>query len=318
MIKILVTGGTGFVGRELVRSLKKKGNFRVTVFDRSIKSRIPGVTYIRGDITNSDEVTRAVKDQDYVYHLAAVLDEKCPVDTMFNINVGGTVCVLEACRKNKNLKRMIYLSTAGVMAEQKGRINENSPYGPKTRYEKSKALAEKAVLQFRKRHNLPVVVIRPALIYGPNTYWVSILKKVRKSFPIIGPGKNKWHSLYIKNLIPALTKARTKGKDGETYIIADDEAMTYVEMYRIMRQELDVKKEPMHIHICLAKLMAILYSLGNNKSLVTLAHIKRLTKNKWYDISKAKRKLNYKPKYNFNNGIRETIKYLRDEGILKR
>lgn len=316
MVKILVTGGTGFVGTELVKSLVRNRNIRVTVLDRVVKNRIPGVRYLTGDITMSEHVRRAVKGQDYVYHLAAVLDESCPKRTMYDVNVGGTVCVLEACRLEK-VKRLVYLSTDGVMAEQKGMSDESAPYGPKTRYQKSKAFAERTVLEYHKRYGIPVIVIRAALIYGPNRYSLGILRKAAKSFPLIGSGKNRWHMLYIKNLIPLLVNGRTKGKDG-VYLVADAEALTYGEAYEIMREGLGAAKEPGHMPVFLAKLFALFYSLTGKKSIVSAQHIDRLVKNKCYDISKARRYLNYRPAYGFKSGIRETIKYFRDEGLLKR
>ena len=312
-MNILVTGGTGFVGRELVKFLIKSKRNNVTVFDRKVSDTLPGAKYIKGDITNLEEVKKAVKGQDYVYHLAAILDESVPKKVMFDVNVGGTISVLEACR-NEGIKRLVYLSTAGVMKETEGPADEKTPYGPKTNYEKSKAMAEKTVLEYCTRHDFPAIVIRPALLYGPNNYWRQILKAAEKCFPIIGTGKNKWHNLYIKNLIPLLAKARTKGKDGEVYVIADDEVLTYEEMYRIMREELGVEKEPRHIPVWTAKVIALIYKVSGKKTIVTKEHIERLVKNKYYSISKAKRHLNYKPKYDFRKGIRETIRYFRDEG----
>ena len=314
-MNILVTGGTGFVGRELVKALIKLRGSKITVFARSTVNPLPGVEYVRGDITNLEDVKRVVKGKDYVYHLAAILDESCPKKLMFDVNVGGTISILEACKKEK-IKKLIYLSTTGVMAETEGPADEKIPYGPRTNYEKSKALAEKTVIEYYKRYKLPVVIIRPTLIYGPNKYWKNILKAAQKCFPIIGSGKNKWHILYIKNLIPVLVRARTKGKEGEIYIIADDEVLTYEEMYRIMREELGVKKEPKRIPIWFAKFIAFLYQLGGKNSVVTKEHIERLVKNKWYDITKAKKHLNYKPKYDFRKGIRETINYFQNKGII--
>lgn len=314
MVKILVTGGSGFVGTELVKALSKSGNFSVTVLDADIGKKIPGVRYLSGDITHYEDVRRAVKGQDCVYHLAAVLDEGCPKKKLFDVNLGGTICVLESCREEK-VKKLVYLSTDGVMAERKEVADEKTPYGPRTNYQKSKASAERTVLDYHRRHGIPVVVIRAALIYGPNRYWLSILKKAEESFPVIGSGKNMWHAIYIKNLIPALLKARIAGKDGEVYLVADEEALTYGEMYRIIREELEVKKRPAHVPVLLAKLAALFSPRG---SLVSVHHINRLVKNKKYDISKAVKYLNYRPAYGFKNGIRETIKCLRDQGLLER
>ncbi len=315
MAEILVTGGTGFVGRELVKELAGKKRNKVTVFDRKTGPKIPGVSYLKGDITSSDSVGRAVMGKDCVYHLAAVIDESCPKEVMFDVNVGGTVSVLEACRKEK-IKRLVYVSTAGVMAETMNRADEKTPYGPMTNYEKSKALAEKTVLEYHKRFKLPVVVIRPALLYGPNEYWSVIIKEARNLFPVIGKGENKWHMLYIKNLVPALASAATRGKDGAVYLIADEDVHTYEEMYGILREELGIDKEPAHIPVWFAKLIALLYRLLGKKSIVSRYHIDRLIKNKWYSISKARRHLKYNPRYNFNKGIRETIKYL--DSLIKR
>jgi len=315
MVKILVTGGCGFVGSELVKKLSKQKGTRVTVFDRKIKNPIYGVKYLKGDITHSDDVRRAFWGQDCVYHLAAIIEEDCPKKLLFDINVGGTITVLEACRKEKT-KKLIYVSTAGVMEETKEKANEKTLYGPKTNYERSKTFAEKTVLEYYKRFKLPVVIIRPALIYGPNDYWNLILKKAKKLFPVLGSGKNKLHMLYIKNFLPALISARTRGKEGEIYVIADEKVQTYEEMYRIIRKHLKIEKEPIHVPVWSAKLLALLYRIFGKKSIVSREHIDRLIKNRFYNISKAKRHLDYKPRYDFNKGIKETIKYFRKVGTL--
>ena len=314
MVNILVTGGCGFVGRKLAEELSKRKSYKVTVFDRNKKNPIPGVKYITGNIMDPDDVRKAVENQDYVYHLAAILSEDSKM--IYDVNLGGTISVLEACRK-ENIKKLIYISTAGVM-EESAEADENTPYGPQTPYEKSKTMAEKTVREFQRRHGLPVTILRPALMYGPNKYWHSILRMAEKAFPIIGPGKNTWHMLYIKNLIPVLVNARTRAKKGEIYVIADEKAYTYEEMHNIILEEMDVQKKPRHVPVWFAKLLALLYKARGKKSVLTLEHINRLIKNKNYDISKAKKELKYKPEYDFRKGIRETIKYFRDEGLLKR
>ncbi|MCD6477897.1 MAG: NAD-dependent epimerase/dehydratase family protein [Candidatus Aenigmarchaeota archaeon] len=314
MAKILVTGGTGFIGNELVKELSKR--HEVTVFDRTIKHVTKGVKYIKGDITDIRSVKKYVKGRDFVYHLAAVLDESLPKKEIFDINVGGTISVLEACKEN-NIKRLIYLSTVGVMGEVNGRADEKWPYNPQTNYEKSKAMAERTVLEYYKRYKLPVIIIRSALVYGANKYTLKILEKAKKPFPIIGSGKNKFHVVYVKNLIDALVKSMKNGKDGSIYIIADDDAHTYEEFYKIIREELGVDKEPSHIPVWFANFIAFLYKMSGRKSIVTKEHINRLIRNRWYRITKAKRYLKYKPKYDLRKGIKETIKYFKSQGFLE-
>lgn len=313
MTKILITGGGGFIGSHLVEALSKKNE--VTVAERKIENRIKNVKYVECDVTNPKEVEETVKGYDYVYHLAALLDESLPKKRLFDVNVGGTINVLEACKKH-GLKRLIYLSTTGVMGETKEKANEKTRYNPKTNYEKSKALAEILVKEYYKRYKIPVIIIRSALVYGPNDYTLGILEKAKEVFPILGSGKNKTHFVYIENLISALVKAKTKGKDGEVYIVADEKPSTYEEFYRVIREELGIEKEPSHVPVWIGKIMAFFYNLFGKSSIVTSEHIDRLIRNRWYSIRKAKTDLGYKPRYDLESGMRKTIKYFKKEGLL--
>lgn len=316
MAKILITGGTGFIGTELARVLKK--NHEVVAVGRNIKNiknPVSGVKYVECDVRNPSEVKKIVSGMDYVYHLAALLDESLPKDLLFDVNVEGTLNVLEAFKESGG-KRLIYLSTVGVMGETERVSNETSPYRPKTNYEKSKTMAERMVKEYHRRHKLPVIILRSALVYGPNEYTLKILKKAKKLFPILGSGKNKVHFVYIKNLIDALVKAKSKGKDGEVYIIADNKPCTYEDFYRILREELGVKGEPSHIPVWLGKLLSLLYKILGRRTIVTSEHIDRLIRNRRYSIKKAKKELGYKPKYDLRSGIRETVKYFKKKGFL--
>ena len=243
------------------------------------------------------------------------MDETLPKKTLFDINVGGTLSILEACKEEK-IKRLIYLSTVGVMGDIEGQADEKYPYNPETNYEKSKAMAERAVLEYYKRYKLPVIIIRSALVYGPNQYTLKILQKAKDVFPIIGSGKNKFHLIYIKNLITALLKAMKNGKDGSIYIVADDDVHTYEEYYRIIREELGINEEPKNIPVWFADLIAFFYRIVGKKSIVSKEHINRLTRTRWYKINKAKRYLKYKPKYELRKGIKATIKYFKSQGFL--
>ena len=297
----------------MINTLKK--NHDIIVADKKIKERIKGVKYVECDITKPEEVKELIKDDYYIYHLAAIIDETIPKKKMFDVNVDGTLNILQAC-KEKKINRLVYLSTTGVMGETEEKSDENSPYDPETNYEKSKALAENHVREYYKRYKIPVIIIRSALVYGPNNYWLKIVKKAQKSFPILGSGQNKIHFIYVKNLMKALLKARTKGKDGEIYLVADENPTTYEEFYKILREELGVEKEPSKIPIFIAKMIAFFYKIFGKKSIVSKEHIERLTRNRNYDIKKARKELTYKPKYNLRKGIKETIKYFKKEQLL--
>lgn len=315
MAEVLVIGGSGFVGKHLVKSLKRWHD--VTVADREIKEgeKIKGVKYVKCDITKPEEVKKTIEGYKYIYHLAALLDESLPRKKLYEVNVEGSVNILEAC-KNSDIERLVYMSTAGVLGDVEKKSNEKSKYNPETNYEKSKALAEVLVKEYYKRYEIPAIIIRSALVYGPNDYWLKILKKAQKPFPVLGSGENKIHFVYIKNLIKALIKARTKGKDGEIYLIADKKPLTYNKFYEIIREELGVEKEPSHVPIIIGNLIAFFYKLFGKKSLITKEHIKRLTRNRCYEIKKAKKDLGYKAKYDLREGIKKTIKYFKEKELL--
>jgi len=132
-MKILVTGGSGFLGKRLVQSLAKH---RVTVFSRNRHEDLPErVDFAQGDVRDAAALEKAIKGVDVVYHLAICLNETDP--EMYDINTKGTKNVIDACRKHK-VKQLIYMSSSGVLGETKIPAKERFDYNPKTRYEKSK------------------------------------------------------------------------------------------------------------------------------------------------------------------------------------
>lgn len=314
--KILVTGGTGFLGRNLITKLKEKGYEKIKVFSRHVQNRIEDVEYVQGDVRNKDEVSEAVKGEEVVYHLAAVLNENAPEELLWDVNVKGSKNVAEACIE-KEVEKLIHVSSAGVLGETEEPADESSPISPETEYENSKAEAEKIIKRLIRKENLQGVIVRPAMVYGPNKYWEKIIKKAKEGFPLIGSGENQWHLLYIENAVEGLIKAGKNGKIGETYIIADDERKTYREIYKMICKNLSKDLPERTISPWLAKFMALFYKLkskvSGGKPIVTPEHIKRLIRERKYSISKSKKILNYKPPYSVGEGIKKTVEKIGDK-----
>ena len=140
-MKIIITGGSGFIGSYLAMQLKKEHS--VTIFD--IKKNTSDIDFLEGDVTNLDSVKNLIKDCDLVIHLAASLGvvnvERDPVRTL-DINLGGTKNVLEACRTN-NIKKIIFSSSSEIYGEPtKIPIGENDKAIPITTYGISKLASE--------------------------------------------------------------------------------------------------------------------------------------------------------------------------------
>lgn len=284
--KVLVSGSNGFLGNYLCRALVQEG-YALIGYDRNEGK----------DITDFETLKKSLDGVDYVFHLAAELDEKSR--ELKKINVEGTKNILEASAKQR-VKKFIFLSSVGVMGRFEGCADEGFAYNPITPYEKSKAEAEKLVLAYQEA--VPVVIVRPALVLGPNSYWKEIIGMIEKKFPILGNGKNSFQTVYIKNLVEALMIVFRRGEIGEVYIAADNEIPTLEELYINISKELGADEKPRHANALLAKALAPL--LG--KGIVSSEHIERLVRNRCYNNSKLK-KLGFVQRYPLLLAIKNTV-----------
>jgi UDP-glucose 4-epimerase len=174
--RILVTGGAGFIGSNLVASLVSEGN-EVIVLDnlssghRSNLDLFPSVKLIDKDIRDHDAVMEAVKDCEIIFHLAASVGNKRSIDDPFydaSINVLGTLNVLEAARKAR-VKKIVVSSSAGIFGELKHLpIKEDHPVEPDSPYGCTKLCEEKLSLAYSKLYSPDVICLRYFNVYGPN------------------------------------------------------------------------------------------------------------------------------------------------------
>ncbi|MFH1234403.1 MAG: NAD-dependent epimerase/dehydratase family protein [Candidatus Diapherotrites archaeon] len=295
-LRFLVTGSSGFIGQRLAAKLRKKGHW-VKEFDLD-----------KGpDILKEEDCKKAVKDIGTVIHLAAVLDERSPL--LWKVNVQGTENILKAASEGK-VERFIHLSSVGVHGEQKGAADENASFNPETDYEKSKMQAELKVQEFQEL--MHITILRPALVLGPNEYWKKIVKLVGKNFPLIGNGKNKWQTIYIDDLVDALAFcAEHEETMDETFILAEEHGITLEELCLEIKRNLGLKPKLMKLPFWLGKPLAYVFLVLSPKSLITPQHLDRLARNREYSIGKIK-KFGWKPKWNTKNGIKETVKALKE------
>lgn len=295
-MKILVTGSAGFVGKKLVRALRRNRH-QVIEFSHSKAN----------DITNFAKINSALKRIDVVYHLAAVIDETKKSE-MRKVNVRGTENVLEASAKN-NIQQFIYLSSVGVYGNFKGKADESFPMNPETEYEKTKADAEKLVWDYQEM--LPVTILRSALIMGANKYWGDIVKVIEKDLPMIGNGENKWQTVYIEDIVSALVFVLRKEETfGEIYNIAEEDEPTLKELYFEIKRNLKMKMEFKSIPSFAGMALSYFNLISGKNKILIPAHVKRLLKNRNYSIAKIK-KLGWKPRYNLRGSVVHTLNELK-------
>ena len=175
--RILVTGGAGFIGSEVVSQLLKK-NAMVTVLDnfssgkrQQLKNNNKNLKIIKGDITDEKIVSRSVKDQEYVIHLAAlpfIPDSFYYPADFFNVNTTGSVNLLWKSIQSKTVSRFVHISTSEVYGSaQHVPMDENHPTAPHSTYAVSKLAGDRVAFTLHKENGFPVVIIRPFNSYGP-------------------------------------------------------------------------------------------------------------------------------------------------------
>jgi UDP-glucose 4-epimerase len=173
---VLVTGGAGFIGSNLVKALVARGA-EVTVLDnlssgyRSNLAPFPDVRLVEGDVRDPDAVDAAIRGAGVVFHLAASVGNKRSIDdpiTDAETNVIGTLRILEAARAHA-VRKVVASSSAGIFGELRTLpIREDHPAEPDTPYGSSKLCAEKMCLAYAKLHGLEAVCLRYFNVYGPN------------------------------------------------------------------------------------------------------------------------------------------------------
>lgn len=327
-MKILVTGGTGFTGKALVKRLLDLGHEVVSLdYREGLKTdeiRSWGATVVIGSVVDRAVVERCMEGVDIVHHLAAAFRELDVPNSFYDeVNVGGTRNVLEAAFK-VGVKKFIYTSTCGVHGNVDNPPgDENAPIRPADYYQRTKYEAEPLVLEYHRK-GMPAVILRPAAIYGPGDpeRFFMIFKRVRKGFfPMFGSGKTLYHPLYIDNLADVMILAMEPGKgDGEAYLIADEEYVEIETLVKKIAQALGVTVKMPHFpvlplviagHICekVCKPFKITPPIFPRR-------VDWYRQNRAFSIEKAKKDLGYRPLVGLDEGLKRTGAWYREEGYL--
>jgi nucleoside-diphosphate-sugar epimerase len=308
----LVTGGGGFIGSALVKELVNKG-LRVTSFSRNDYPalRKTGIDVKQGDLSDCDSVVQACKDKDIIFHVAAKAGISGCYRDYYRTNVIGTSNIIHACKMN-NIKYLIYTSSASVVfggSNIEG-ADESIPYParPVSYYTATKGLAEQLILNANSP-NLRTLSLRPHLVYGrgDNHLLPRIISraengKLRK----IGKGKNLVDVSYIDNVVAAHINAAQAiihnfEVAGKPYFITNGDPVL---LWDFLDEILQISGlEPLKKRIPVWT--AYMFSLGDeiiHKTLLkssdpvlTRFLVSELTRSHWFDISQARRLLNYNP-----------------------
>lgn len=327
-MKVLVTGGTGFTGKALVKRLVDAGHEVVSLdYQEGLKTdeiRSWGARVVIGSVTDPAIVKRCMEGVEIVHHLAAAFRElNVPNSYYDEVNAGGTRIVLESAFAHK-VKKFIYCSTCGVHGNvDKPPADENAPIQPGDYYQQTKYDAEPLVHEYCAK-GMDALILRPAAIYGPGDpeRFLMIFRRVSKGvFPMFGNGKTLYHPLYIDNLIDAFMLAMEPDKGrGQAYLIADKDYVSIETLVRKTAHALGVEVKIPHYplwpliiagHVCekVCKPFKITPPIFPRR-------VDWFRQNRAFDISKAERDLGYQPKIDLDQGLQRTGEWYQKEGYI--
>jgi nucleoside-diphosphate-sugar epimerase len=323
--KILVTGGGGFLGGAIVRQLVEKGK-TVRNFSRQFYPELEalGVEQIQGDIADAAAVAKACIGIETVFHTAAKPGVWGDYSDYYRANVTGTENIIAACFRHE-VSRLIHTSSPSVIFNGKDMegVNESVPY-PKiyhAHYPKTKAISEQRVLKAANQ-GLNTIILRPHLIWGPgdNHLVPRILAKADR-LRKIGEGNNRVDTIYIDNAAEAHISSNEKLKihpqlSGKIYFISQDEPIFLWDMVNAILKAGGKPPITRSVSLKTARLLGMIFEW-----IYTLFHLsgeppmtrfvaEELATAHWFDISAAKKDLDYVPKVSTAEGLRRLERYL--------
>ncbi len=245
MKKIIVTGGSGFIGSNLVNFLIKKKYFVINIDKLTYssnnynKNKLPKKQYkfYKFDIANKTKLKKVIKKYkpECIFNLAAETHVDRSIDSpqpFIHSNIIGVFSILEAIRENnkKNKKiKLVHISTDEVYGDIKtNKSNEKFPYNPSSPYSASKASADHLIKSYIRTYNLPAIISNCCNNYGPYQFPEKLIPKMitnilsNKSLPVYAKGQNSREWLHVDDHCDALFKIFKKGKFGESYNVGSN------------------------------------------------------------------------------------------------
>jgi nucleoside-diphosphate-sugar epimerase len=327
-MKVLVTGGTGFLGRHLVERLALEGD-EVWVLARGGKSdaglRGLGVHVAAGDVRQWGSLRKAVEGVDVIYHCAGKVEAGGRWLDFLEVNVLGTERLIQASLEH-GVRRFIHVSSIGVYPERPegAVISEDDGYDTNTGrggYTRSKIMADQLAFWYARAQSAPVTVIRPATIYGPGgkNNLVRVGVKKGRFNVIFGDGGSVMPLVYVDNVVDALVLAARRDEAiGRAYNVVDDDRITQREYLERMGAALGRPQSTTYLPLPAVRLLAggadaakAALRGGKRSPQGMFSRISRSLQSARYDTARAKAELGWKPRVDFEEAVRRVGKEAR-------
>jgi farnesol dehydrogenase len=329
-MRVLVTGGTGFLGRRIVAELAQRHEVRLLVRPTASRERFPqGVGFAQGDVTDRASLEKAVTGCDAVIHAAALVKILAPPADFDRINLGGIENVLRVSEESGSVAKVVYVSSfialgpteagPGGMLDETAAVNERVWIND---YERTKALADRRARRAIDE-GAPLNVVYPGVIYGPgemtegNIVVHHVLDLIRKKLPgLIGSPDRRWNYVFVDDVARGVALALEKAPAGGRYVLGG-ENVRLGDFYALVEKLTGVAVPKHRIPDGIAKAAGALQkgwaklTDGTPKLTPDLVEIYR---HDWaYRSDRAERELGYAPRP-FAQGLAETLAWLKESG----
>jgi dihydroflavonol-4-reductase len=324
-MKALVTGASGFIGSTLIEELGTLGfDVRALMRRTSSSANLESLKYERidGDLSDSDSLRRAIRDVNYVFHLAGAITARDRNDFLIH-NAEGTRRLAEAVAEVRpGLSRFVYVSSlaaGGPVGSLQPRVESENDQ-PVSAYGESKLQGERELLQFR--HVYPISIVRPPMVYGPKdkATFIFVQTVSRNIVPIFrgtqGNGQKYYSVIHVKDLVRGIVQAGVaplaKVPSGEVFYLAGDGIVTYENLMMVIAEHLN--RAPLKIRVpnfaltCAAVGLTAFGKITNRKFPLNLDKLNEILPDYWICSSqKAKGMLGFAPEFDFSNGMANAI-----------
>ena len=303
-MRVVVTGASGFIGRHLCAQLEDH-NFDVVRAVRHSSPNVDGHEYVTGDIADSTVLDELVRGADVVVHLAGrahfARDVERSEELFAKANVVAASRLAEVAA-NAGVRRFVFLSSIGVLGDRSEQpLDENAPPAPAEPYARSKLAAEEALSRIAGTSGLELVVLRPALVYGPlcpgNMARLAKLVRTQVPLPLAAYG-NVRSLLGVHNLVSLIELAITRPEAAnQVFVAADAQEVTLPQLLQTLGEGLGVAVRLVRLPATVVEGLATI--AGQRKPLLKLTASLRV------DASKARKLLGWVPSVDTSTGLRE-------------
>ena len=326
--KIFITGATGFIGRKLAMKLANEGNEVVALIRSKSKAAAlqhKNISFVEGDLFSINALEKGMTSCHEVYHLAAFASVWAKGDTFEQVNINGTLNILD-CAKKAAVGKIVVTSTAGVIGPAiDGPVNEETPRQVDffTDYESTKYESELKIKEYVSEGQ-HIVIVNPTRVYGPGPLNVSnsVTKLVKQYIEgkwkfIPGDGHSTGNYVFVDDVINGHVLAMAKGRAGERYLLGGEDA-TYYELFDkiavIGGKKYRLYNMPLGVMLAFARIQLFLADNFGRTPMITPGWVKKYNYKWKVSSDKAQKELDYLPT-SLNDGIQQTVDWWKEEKI---